>query len=276
MIPAVVVKNAHLLKFFVQDNSTVILTGMGVSGTVATAVLTARASFKAADILAKEQEAADTELRITLEKDPDAPVIIPAGKLSKTEKVMKVWPLYIPPAITCTTTIAAIVVSHRISSKKIAALAIASGISERALQEYKDKLVERLGEKQARNVRDEIAQDRVTKDPVTGKEVILTGNGEVLCYDNYTGRYFMSTIEDIKRAENKINFEMVNFMSASLTQFYDEIGLPPTTLSDNVGWNINNRVEVEYSTTMSTDGRPCISIDFIRAPIFDYDRKAYD
>jgi hypothetical protein len=276
MIPAVVVKNAHLLKFFVQDNSTVILTGMGVSGTVATAVLTARASFKAADILAKEQEAADTELRITLEKDPDAPVIIPAGELSRTEKVMKVWPLFIPPVITGATTITSIIVAHRISSKKIAALAIASGISERALQEYKDKLVERLGDKQARNVRDEIAQDRVTNDPVSGKEIILTGNGEVLCYDNYTGRYFMSTIEDIKRAENKINFEMVNFMSASLTQFYDEIGLPPTTLSDNVGWNINNRVEVEYSTTMSTDGRPCIAIDFLRAPIFDYDRKAYD
>jgi hypothetical protein len=105
--------------------------------------------------------------------------------------------------------------------------------------------------------------------------VILAGTGEVLCYDMTTGRYFMSTVEEIKRAENKINHDLIHYMSASLSEFYDEIGLPPTSFSDSVGWNANNHIEVQFSTVMSTDQRPCIAIDFLKPPITNYE-KAWD
>jgi hypothetical protein len=36
--------------------------------------------------------------------------------------------------------------------------------------------------------------------------------------------------------------------SASLSFFYEQIGLPPTRHSDEVGWNSNNLLEVMYST----------------------------
>ena len=67
---------------------------------------------------------------------------------------------------------------------------------------------------------------------MNSREIILAGTGEVLCYDMSSGRYFQSTIEDIKRAENRVNKDLIHFMSASLSMFYEEIGLPPTSYSD--------------------------------------------
>jgi hypothetical protein len=158
------------------------------------------------------------------------------------------------------------------ASKKIAALTVASGISERALQEYKDKVIEKLGDKKAVDIRDSIAQDRVNKTPLNTREIIIAGTGEVLCFDITTGRYFQSSVEEIRKAENKINFQIINHMYASLSSFYDEIGLPPTPYADTVGWNGNELFEVTLSTVLSPDNRPCVAIDFVRAPFAEYDR----
>jgi hypothetical protein len=255
-------------KFLITDNSTTILTAVSVAGTVSTAVLTGRATFKAAQLI--EEEKQNAERKVSLANGDAWP------EPSRFDKVRWVWRLYIPPAGVMVTTVTCIIVANKIASKKIAALALAGGISERALQEYKSKVVEKLGERQDTKIRDEIAQDRVNKHPVNQREIILAGTGEVLCFDMTTGRYFQSTIEEIKRAENKINYELNNSMYASLSEFYDEIGLPPTNYTDTVGWNANNRIEVVFSATISSDQRPCIAIDFVNPPFSEYRRSLYD
>jgi len=199
------------------------------------------------------------------------PRVIPASMLSRTDQVKLVWTFYILPVAAGGLTIAAIIMAHRISSKRLAALVIASGISERALQEYKDKVIEKIGPRQEEKLRDEIAQDQVMNTPDT-RGTIIMGSGEVLCFDTLTGRYFHSTIEEIKRAENRVNYEIIHYYSASLTMFYEEIGLPPTDYTDSVGWNSNNLMEVKLSTVMSQDNRPCVAIGFTRNPIPDYDK----
>lgn len=240
------------------ENASAILTGFGIAGTVATAVLTGRASFRAAEtIWDKEEET----LTFTTE---DAVI------LSKKEKFKLVWPLFIPPMGVGAITVSSIFFANRISTRKAAALAAAYGISEKAFHEYKEKVVETLGSKKDEAIRDGIAQDRVTKDPVDGREIILVGTGDVLCYEALTGRYFMSTIENIKKAENKVNYEILHHMYASLSMFYDEIGIPPTSYSDDVGWNSDHILDVTYSSVLSSDGRPCISIDFGVAPVPGY------
>lgn len=246
------------------ENSPTVLTMMGVSGTITTAWLSGRASYRAAQIIEVEQE--------KILNNPNHPKYQTDPLLSTKEKFKLVWPLYIPAATIGTSTIGCIVGANQLASKKAAALAAAAGISERALQEYKDKVVEKLGETKAIAVRDAIAQDHVDKHPVNTREVILAGTGEVLCFDITSGRYFQSSVEEIKKAENKINFEIVNHMYASLSQFYEEIGLPPTGFSDDVGFNTDNRCEVSFTTTMSSDDRPCIAIDFHYGPVHDYAR----
>ena len=256
------------VKYLLNENSTTILTAAGVVGTVGTAYLTGRATFKAADLIAEAEvkELLDEEVVEVVVNDSSL------NKLSKTEKAKLVWRLYLPPVATGVLTVTSIIVANKISSKKIAGLTIAAGVSERALQEYKEKVIERLGAKQDEKIRDEIAQDRVNANPVRSGEVLIVGTGDVLCYDMLTGRYFQSTMEEIKRAENAVNYELVHFMNCSLSHFYDEIGLPPTQYTDTVGWNLNNKMEVKFSTVMSTDNRPCLAIEFSKPPMPNYEK----
>jgi hypothetical protein len=255
------IRHADKVKFLLKDHSPTILTGVGVTGTVATAYLTGRASFKAAHLIAQEERVVELD-------NGDTKI-----SLTTMSKVKLVWKLYLPPVGVGATTVTSIIAANKISSTRIAALGVAAGISERALQEYKEKVLEKLGAKQDEKIRDEIAQDRVNKFPMN-REVILAGTGQVLCYDMHTGRYFQSTVEDIKRAENKINHELINFMHASASEFYDEIGLPPSSYTDSVGWNANHRIEVTFSSVLMND-KPCLAIDFVHPPTSEYARH-YD
>lgn len=260
---------AQKAKFLLNQNSSVILTGVGVAGTVGTAFLTGRASFKAARILddAKFEISKDLEYQDSENGDPvKYGTVTPV--LRKFDVVKLTWKYYVPPVGAGIVTVSAIIFAHRIDAKRIVALTVASGISERALKEYREKVVERLGERQDTKLRDEIAQDRVNK--ATTSELVITGDGKVLCMDMLTGRYFESTMEDLKRAENKINHETLKSMGSSLSEFYDEIGLAPTAYSEQVGWGPDNMMELKISTTMSVDGRPCLAVDFEPHPFDNY------
>lgn len=247
---------------FVSDNASTILTAGGVIGTTLTAVLTAKATFKAAEIIRQK------ELDHVVEADGHT------MGLDTMDKVKLVWPHYVPPVVIGTATIASIVGANMMSAKRAAALAAAYGLSERQLKEYKEKVTEKLGVSKERTMRDEIAQDRVNANPPT-REVIIIAGGDVLCHDLLTGRYFQSSVENIKKAENKMNQEMYLNDSVSLSQFYDEIGLPPTSMSDEVGWNLasdDGPIEVRFTTTRTPDDRPCIAFDFTVAPKYGYTR----
>ena len=148
-------------------------------------------------------------------------------------------------------------------------MAAAYGLSEKTFSDYKEKVEEKLGVSKEQAIRDEIAQDRVKALPPSGQTIII-GGGEVLCFDVLTSRYFMGNMEKIKKAENEINSEILTCDGASLSRFYDEIGLPPTPHSDTIGWDIDNRCEVEVSAVMAEDERPCLSIDFKSWPKPDY------
>lgn len=259
----VLTQTANKAKFLLNDNAPVILTGAAVVGTVGTAVLTGRASFKAAKIIEKDKEAKLQELSF-----PDTEL----KSLSKTETFKMVWPHFVPPVVVGAGTIVCVVMAHKITSKQLAALAVASTVSERALQEYKTKVVEKLGVRQGDAIQDEIAQDKVGKNP-PDQQIIITGSGDVLCFEPLTGRYFNSTLETIRAAENKVNWEILHYDSASLSTFFEEIGLLPTDYSDSVGWNVANRLEVKFSTTMTLDNRPCLVIGFVSHPVVDYTTK---
>ncbi len=152
-----------------KSNSPEILTALGVSGVVITAYLVGKASFEASDII-REDESVRVPLRI------EKPL---------KERTKRVWKLYIPAGTSAAMTVSAIILANRIGTRRAAAMAVAYNISEKAWGEYKDKVVEKIGVNKERSVRDEVAQDRVNANPVGVNQVIITGGGDVLCYDLY-------------------------------------------------------------------------------------------
>lgn len=246
-----ITKIGKMIERYTIENSPAILTTIAVTGTVSTAILASRASIKAMDIL----RAPETE-----------------EELTTSQKVKLVWPLYIPATAMCGMTITSIVLANRIGSRRAAAIAAAYSLSEKAFDEYREKVAEKFGEKKAQNISDEIAQDRVDSQPAGRTEVIVTGAGNVLCYDMYTGRYFTSDMESLKKAQNDLNYHILNNFYASLNDFYNLIGLATTKTGDDLGWNSDRIMELTFSTTMSDDQRPCIAIDFDVQPSPNYFR----
>lgn len=241
---------------FTADNSPAILTAIAVTGTVTTAYLAGKASFKAAQIL-------DDMETIAIQRKED-----PA---TTKEKVEMTWKLFVPAAGTCVMTIACIIGANQIGNRRAAGMAAAYAISERALEQYKEKIVEKIGDRKEQVIRDEIAQDEVTTRPVS-REVLVFGSGDVLCFDKYSQRYFTSDVESLKAAQNFVNHMVNSDFYASLTDFYDRIGLPATGFSNEVGWNADRLMELQFSTTISDDNRPCIVVDFTVQPIRGYYR----
>lgn len=253
---------AKRVETLIARNSPVILTGIGVAGTITTAYLAGTASFKAALILEDAQKSKWHSRPDNSSRED--------YMLDAKEKAEMVWKLYIPAVTTATLTCAAIIGANRIGTRRAAAIAAAYQISERAFDEYKDKVVEKLGETAERQVRDEVAQERVEKNPPKNTEVIITGVGEVLCYDSITGRYFKSDMERLRKAQNDLNEKLINEVYASLTDFYELVNLPGTPYSNEIGWNTEKLLELDFSTTLSEGGVPCISVDYTPTPKPEY------
>ena len=164
--------------------------------------------------------------------------------------------------------------ANSVHARRNAALATAYKLSETALTEYREKVVETIGEKKEQAVHEAIAKDKLEKDPVSNKEIIITGNGDTLCYDAMSGRYFESSMEKLKSIQNDLNMRLINEMYISVNEFYEEIGLPTLKTYDDLGWNVNKgKISMRFDTQFSHDGnRPCIVVDYYVGPEWGYDK----
>lgn len=258
----ILAKYAKIAEKFVHDNSPALFTAVGVVGTVATAYLTGKASFKAAKVIADDEYSKNIRRAAT-----EGPV-----NLEKTEKAKLVWKLYIPAVTTGAMSVGAIVCANRIGTRRAAAMAAAYSISEKGLKEYKDKVQEKLGINKEQAVRDEIAQDRVNKNPVGSCDVILTGNGDVLFYDIPSDRYFKSSVETVRSVQNDINQQVIAHGYAPLSDLYVALHLNTTPFSEEIGWTTDALLDMQFSTTMSDDKTPCVTINYKADPIRGYNR----
>ena len=239
----------------ISDNSPVILTSMAVGGVVSTAYFTATATAKSVHRLYAEG-AYDEEVW-------EEQTFLDRAKI--------VWPNYIPPVVIGATTIGCVISGHGVHTRRQAALMGLYSVTDAAFSEYRDKVVEVIGEKEEQKVRDDIAQDQVqTHGP---SEVIMVGSGDHLCYDSFTARYFQSSVEDIRRAENKINAQIINDGYASQNDFYREIGLSPTAFGDEIGWRVEHMLELNFTSTLTDTGKPALSVNYRAEPIRDYYRN---
>ena len=191
--------------------------------------------------------------------------------LATKEAVKAAWKCYIPAAVTATASTACLIGASAVNNKRNAVLATAYSLSENALKTYREKVVETVGEKKEQEIRDAVAKEQLQKNPIVNKEVIITAKGETLCFDTISGRYFKCDIEQIRRTEAELNRELNSCMYVSLNEFYYKIGLRPTKLGDDLGWNVDNGpITFSFSSQLSEDDTPCLVIDYDIAPRYDY------
>ena len=241
----------------VSKHSPELLTGLGIAGMITTTILAVRATPKALQLIDDKKD----ELDIPKEE-----------KLTAIETVKTTWKCYIPAVVTGVTAAGCLIGANSVNAKRNAALAAAYNLSATALSEYKEKVIETIGEKKEQNIRAKIAEDKLNNDPVDRAKVIVTGGGNTRFYDDISKRRFMSSIDKIKNARNDLNARMLEGDDfVSLNDFYYEIGLEPIGYGDEVGWNVYNgrkgMIAINLdSAIVDTDGEPCIVLEYDVGP----------
>ena len=265
----------------VKKHSPEILTGVGIAGMVTTTVFAVRATPKALTLM-------DEEIHYRIRNNPqdDEENIEGLIKVSDDESgewghyrlpaidlIKTCWRCYIPATVTGVMSIVCLVGASSVNLRRNAALATAYALSESALKEYQEKVIETIGEKKEESIRDSIAKDRIDKHPVIQQEIIITDKGETLCFDSLSGRYFKSDIDKIKKSVNELNRQMLADMYVSLNDFYYELGLENTKLGDDLGWHIDDGlIEVSFSSQLANGETPCLVLDYQIAPQYDYQK----
>ena len=238
----------------VSKHSPEILTGIGIAGMITTTVLAVKVTPKALQLIEekKKEEGVD--------------------KLTPVETVKTTWKCYIPATVTGVTSVACLIGASKVSARRNAALATAYKLSETALTEYREKVVETIGEKKEQVVREKVADEQIKRNPVSQNEVVVTGKGKTLCFDPLSSRYFESDLELIRRAENDLNAQILTQIGGylSLNDFYDELGLDRIDIGDEFGWNLDNRIALDISSHVTDDGRPSLVIGHYNRPDYNY------
>ena len=251
---AALVKDVQLT---LAKHSPAILTGIGIAGMVTTTVLAVKATPKALDLIEDRKEELDMSQR---------------EQLPVSEAVKVAWKCYIPAAITGVMSVSCLIGASSVNSRRNAALTAAYNLSATALSEYKEKVIETVGEKKEKVIRDKVAEENLNKNPAKPQSVIITGGGTTRCFDMVTKRRFNSDIDTLNRIANELNSRMLRGDDyISLNEFYYELGLDGCLIGDELGWNVSNGlIEIDPSAQLDTDGVPCIVIDFVYPPTRGY------
>ena len=230
------------IKLFLNRNSSTILTIAGAAGAVATSVMAVKATPKALRLI-EEAKA---------EKGED---------LTKMETVRVAGPTYIPAAVTGAATLACIFGANILSKHGQASLMSAYALLDASFKEYKAKAAELYGDDVDSRINEEIAKDKYDED-------ISVDEGKQLFFDQFSGRYFESTIEDVQRAEYRINRHLVMRDYAYLNEFYDELGIEQIESGYQYGWSQGGNfarywqswIDFTHEKVVMDDGLECYII----------------
>lgn len=244
---------ADNMKTAISKHSPEILIGFGIAGMLSSTVLAVKATPKAMKLIEEKKR----------EKNVD--------KLTAIETVKVAWKCYIPSAATAAASTACLIGASSIHAKRNAVLATAYKIAETTHREYRDKVIETIGEKKEAAIRDKVDKEKLEKNPVNTCEVIITDDGDTLCYDSHSGRYFKININRLKRIENELNRRIYSDNYYSLNDLYREIGLEPIKLGDDLGWNLDDGyIALDLGSQLTADDKPCVVIRYSVTPKYNY------
>ena len=235
------------------------MTGISAAGIIFTAVVTAKQTPKALQLLSNAEK----------EK---------GEALTKWEKVKTALPAYIPVIIIGALTIACVVETNIINEKQKAAYISAYTALSRSYKQYKNKVTELYGENANYIVEDEIIKEKANADNLYSSDDKLT------FYEENYGDFFELSKEELLASEYELNRTFILRGYVTLNDFYQYLGLPTSEIGDKLGWSDDagwtfygySWIDFEHRKHTLDDGMVYYTISFPFPPTLDYeDPDAY-
>ena len=241
-------------RVFFKRNASIILTCIGGVGVITTSVMAVKATPKALLLLEEAKQEKGEEL-------------------TKIEAVKVAGPVYIPSMVMGVSTIACIFGANILNKRKQESLASAYALLNQSYKEYKDKISELYGDEAGDQVKQEIAKDKYEDAD------ILVSQDKELFYDEFSRRYFESTLYDVQAAEYQLNRALVMRDYVYLNEFYDWLNIAPIDGGDELGWSRGSNmtlywqewVDFTHSKVELEDGMECHIITMLSEPILDFE-----
>lgn len=159
------------------------------------------------------------------------------------------------------------------NDRRNAALAAAYSLSESALKQYQEKVVEAIGEEKEKELRQTITLDKMAKQPEETPVIVPAARDAsydqlVECYESFSGRYFKTTVNALDRAMNGLNKQLLSDFRVTQNDLFDYLGLEHTKNGDLLGWDTDSTLTIEtfYSSKLDEDGMPCMVLDYSTPP----------
>lgn len=236
----------------IKRNSPTILVCLASVGTIATAVLSAKATPKAILLVDEAKK----------EKQEDLTVV---------ETVIAAAPAYIPAATACASTIFCMFGANGISRRRQASLASAYFLVKDSYDRYREKVKVLLGDKADSEVMASVIRDRCEENEVEYEN-------RLLFFEEHLKEPFERTIEEVMTAEYQFNRRFARRGHASLNEFYELLGLPKIEDVETLGWSAEAGCELygyawvdfAHELVVTDDGLECYIISMPFPPTTDY------
>lgn len=253
---------------FTKKNSPAILAGLAVVGVLSTVYCAWKAAPRADDILEKHRK----EMNSVKKGDKDA-------KRSVVKETAKeLVPVILPTFAMTTATILAILGSHSVSARRVAALSTAYAMSKDMVSDLNEQMVKDFGPKKAKAVKDAVFEKKVKeehKDDIPLRDEGMRKRGMYWCREYYTGQVFQTNADIINRARNAMSSRIQSEMYITLGEFWGEllsygsIGMEPlfrTPIKDELGWGVddlvNGNLDISYTSVLDDDDSPILALEY--------------
>ena len=255
---------ANSIQKLAVKNSPAILIGLGIASMATCVYLSVKATPKSTEVwVAKEYEVDEA---VYYHADTEGYRLKDQVSTAEYAKILfkDFTPIWGPVALAAITSIGLFVAANRIQTKRQEMLVVAYTLGEKALTTYQRKVIDTVGNKKHLEVIDKIAEDEMVANPYSADDVINTTYGDHRFYDEWSGRYFLSDINKVRKAENEIIKRLSTEMCLTVNDYYYELGLPPTKSGAIVGWDVNDiMLDVKYSPIFDSEEHPCTSLSYL-------------
>ena len=255
-------RNIKMTGFKIKKHSPEILVAAGIVGTITSTVMACKATTKAGDIVDDHHEKMEQINQVALMAKEDETVDYTEQDLKKdttivyTQTAVQFIKLYAPSVILGAVSIGSILYSHKILTKRNAALAAAYATIDKGFKEYRGRVIERFGKELDHELKynikakefEEVVVDEKGKEKVEKKTVNIADPNQFSDYARFFDESciaFTKSPEDnlwfLKQRQGEANRRLQHDGYLFLNDVYEMLGLPKTKAGQVVGWVYNEK-----------------------------------
>ena len=255
-------RTVKMTGFKVKKHSPEILVAAGIVGTITSTVMACKATTKAGDIVDDHHEKMEQINQVALMAKEDETVDYTEQDLKKdttivyTQTAVQFIKLYAPSVILGAVSIGSILYSHKILTKRNAALAAAYATIDKGFKEYRGRVIERFGKELDHELKynikakefEEVVVDEKGKEKVEKKTVNVADPNQFSDYARFFDESciaFTKSPEDnlwfLKQRQGEANRRLQHDGYLFLNDVYEMLGLPKTKAGQVVGWVYNEK-----------------------------------